>query len=67
MFEKFDWMEGRFQELGEAVSQPETIADTENYQKLLKEHAALEPAVAAYARYRQTLSEEAQARELLER
>ena len=46
MFEKFDWMIGRYQELGEAVSQPEVIADTEHYQKMLKEHAALEPAVA---------------------
>ena len=30
MFEKFDWMIGRYQELGEAVSQPEVIADTEH-------------------------------------
>ena len=27
MFEKFDWMIGRYQELSEAVSQPEIIAD----------------------------------------
>ena len=47
MFEKFDWMIGRYQELGEAVSQPEVIADMERYQKMLKEHASLELAVAA--------------------
>jgi peptide chain release factor 1 len=57
MFEKFDWITGRFQEIGEAVSQPEIIADTENYQKLLKEHAALEPAVRAYGEYQQTLTQ----------
>ena len=66
MFEKFDWMIGRQQELSVAMSQPEIIADTENYQKMLKEHAALEPAVAAYERYQQTLSELQQAREMLE-
>ena len=65
MFEKFDWMIGRYQELGEAVSQPEVIADMERYQKMLKEHASLELAVAAYAKYQNTLSELAQARELL--
>ena len=66
MFEKFDWMAGRCQELSEALSQPEIIADTDNYQKLLKEHASLEPAVAAYQEYQRTLAQETEARELLE-
>ncbi len=66
MFEKFDWMIGRYQELGEAINQPDIIADTERWQKLLKEHAALEPAVNAYGEYQQTLKELAQAREMLQ-
>lgn len=66
MFEKFDWMIGRFQEIGEAVSQPEIIADTDNYQKLLKEHASLEPAVQAYNEYQSTIAHLNEARELLE-
>ena len=65
MFEKFDWMIGRYQELGEAVSQPEIIADTNQYQKLLKEHAALEPAVQAYGAYQATLGGIAEAQEML--
>ncbi len=65
MFEKFDWMLGRYQELSEAVSQPEIIADQAQWQKLLKEHAALEPAVEAYRTYQKTLSDIAEARELL--
>ena len=48
MFEKFDWMMGRYQELSEAVSQPDIIADQARWQKLLKERASLEPAVEAY-------------------
>ena len=65
MFEKFDWMIGRYQELSEAVSQPEIIADQAKWQKLLKEHASLEPAVMAYRAYEKTLSDIEGAKELL--
>ncbi len=65
MFEKFDWMLARYQELSEAVSQPEIIADQARWQKLLKEHASLEPAVEAYRAYQKTLDEIGEARELL--
>lgn len=65
MYEKFDWMIGRFQELSEAVSQPDIIADQALWQKLLKEHASLEPAVTAYGDYQKTLEEIRQAQELL--
>ena len=65
MFEKFDWMVGRYQELSEAVSQPEIIADQAKWQKLLKEHASLEPAVNAYKAYQKTLSDIEGAKELL--
>ncbi|MCI6376734.1 MAG: peptide chain release factor 1 [Clostridiales bacterium] len=65
MFEKFDWMIGRYQELSEAVSQPEIIADQALWQKLLKEHASLEPAVNAYLAYQKTLSDMEGTRELL--
>ena len=47
MTEKFQWMQERYNELSEAVSQPEIIADTARWQRLLKEHAQLEPAVQA--------------------
>ena len=65
MFEKFDWMIGRYQELSEAVSQPEIIADQAKWQKLLKEHASLEPAVMAYRAYQKTLEDIEGAKELL--
>ncbi len=64
MFEKFDWMIGRYQELGEEISQPDATADTDNYQKLLKEHAALEPAVTAYKDYQVTLRQIRETEEL---
>lgn len=65
MFEKFDWMIGRYQELSEAVSQPEIIADQARWQKLLKEHASLEPAVESYRAYQKTLEAIRDAQELL--
>jgi len=65
MFEKFDWMVGRYQELSEAVSQPEIIADQAKWQKMLKEHASLEPAVNAYKAYQKTLEDIEGAKELL--
>ena len=43
MFDQFQWIQGRFEELSVAVSQPEIIADQAKYQRRLKERAALEP------------------------
>lgn len=65
MFEKFDWIIGRYQELTEAVAQPDIIADQVRWQKLLKEQASLEPSVRAYEAYQKTLSDIAEAEELL--
>ncbi len=66
MFEKFDWLIGRWQELSEAVSQPDIIADRPLWQKLLKEHASLEPCVNAYNAYKKTLADIEGAKELLD-
>ena len=66
MFEKFDWLLDRYQELSEALSQPDIIADQPKWQALLKEHASLEPSVEAYREYQQILREEAEAQEMLE-
>lgn len=66
MFEKFDWLIGRYQELSEAVSQPDIIADQARWQKLLKEQASLEPSVKAYEEYQRILTEIKDAQEMLE-
>ena len=65
MTEKFQWMQERYNELSEAVSQPEIIADTARWQRLLKEHAQLEPAVQAWQRYQQLLTQQTEAEEML--
>lgn len=65
MTEKFQWMQERYNELSEAVSQPEIIADTARWQRLLKEHAQLEPAVQTWQRYQQLLTQQTEAEEML--
>ena len=65
MFDRFEWIASRYEELSEAIVQPEIIADAVKYQACLKERAALEPQVEAWQRYQHLLDAIAQAREML--
>ena len=60
MFDKFEWIANRYEELSEAIVQPEIIADTAKYQACLKERAALELQVEAWRRYQALLHSIAQ-------
>jgi len=51
MIDKFLLMKNRYEELSEAIVQPEILADAPAYQQLLKERAALEEPLAVFARY----------------
>ena len=66
MFEQFLGIQGRFDELSTAVSQPEVIADQAKYQQLLKERAILEPQVEAWHRYQTCLHQLEEARSMLD-
>ena len=59
MFDKFEWIVSRYEELSEAIVQPEIIADTARYQALLKERALLEEQVQAWQSY-QALTRQSQ-------
>ena len=65
MFDKFEWIASRYEELSEAIVQPEVIADTARYQAYLKERAALEPQADAWRRYQSLRDGIAQAQEML--
>ncbi len=65
MFDKFEWIASRYEELSEAIVQPEVIADMAKYQACLKERAALEPQVEAWHQYQSLLDGIAQAQEML--
>lgn len=66
MLEKFEWIMERNQELNTALSQPDIILDQAKYQKLLREHAQLQPQVAAFSEYEALLKTEAETIEMLE-
>ena len=57
MFDKFEWMQNRYEELSTAVSQPDIIADQALWKKLVREHAQLEPSVRAWEDYQLLLSD----------
>ena len=65
MLSKFEWIVSRYEELSEAIVQPEVIADTAKYQACLKERAALEPQIEAWQRYQRLLTDITQAQEML--
>ncbi|MDD6052106.1 MAG: peptide chain release factor 1 [Clostridiales bacterium] len=65
MFDKFEWIKSRYEELSEAIVQPEVIGDTARYQACLKERAALELQYEAWMRYQALLARIAQAEEML--
>ena len=65
MIDKYEWIAARYEELSEAIAQPEVISDTAKYQAYLKERSALEPQVEAWQRYCTLTDNIAQAREML--
>jgi len=66
MFDQFQWILSRWEEVSIAIGQPEIIADQAKYQQLLKERASLEPQVAKWAEYQACLRQLAEATEMLE-
>ena len=63
MLSKLDFLESRFNEIGEKINDPEIISDQEVWRKLMKEHADLLPIVEKYREYRHaadTISESTQ-------
>lgn len=65
MFDKLDFLEGRYSELNQRVSDPEVIADTALWSKLCKELSDLTPVVEKYREYKKANSDIEEAKELL--
>ena len=65
MHDRFTAMMDKYEEIAEAIVQPEIIADHARYQALLKERAALEPAVEAWNGYLALERQRAEAEEML--
>ncbi len=65
MFEKLSFIEERFTILAEKISDPDVIADQENWRKLCKEHSDITPIVEKYREYKQAKETIEEAQELL--
>ncbi len=65
MFDKLEFIEEKYQELSEKISDPEIISDQKLWQKLMKEHADLGPIVEKYKEYKDTINGIDEAKEVI--
>ena len=65
MFEKLEDVEKRFEEVSKKISDPEVIARQSEWQKLMKEHAAMVDVVEKYREYKKANKDLEQAKEKL--
>ena len=65
MLEKLDWVKAHYEELAMLLSQPEVVADQARWQRLLREHAQLEPLFHACNAYEQLLTQRTEAEEMV--
>ena len=66
MLKKLEVLEDKYKELNEKISDPEIINDQKTWQKLMKEHADLEPIVMKYKEYRDVLNAIKESKEILQ-
>ncbi|WP_282708858.1 peptide chain release factor 1 [Ligilactobacillus sp. Marseille-Q7487] len=55
LFDRLQMLEDRYEELGELLSDPDVIADTQRFTKLSKEMADLRETVESYDRYKEVI------------
>ncbi len=65
MLDKLKSISERFKEVNDSISDPSIIANQEEYTKLLKEHASLEPIVISYNEYKDTIEQLSANKEML--
>ncbi len=66
MFDKLDFITGKYDELAQKVSDPEIINNQPVWQKYVKEMGEIEPIVKKYKEYRKARTDMADAKEMLE-
>ena len=65
MFQKLEDVEKRYEELTVQISDPEVIARTNEWQKLMKEHAEIAPVVEKYKEYKKAQQTIEESKEML--
>jgi peptide chain release factor 1 len=66
MLDKLEFIEEKYEDLGNKISEPEVIADQSLWQKLVKEHAGMEPVVMNFKEYKAVLSSIEDSKAMLE-
>lgn len=66
MFDKIEFIEEKYKELNQKISDPEIINDQAQWQKLMKEHSDIEHVVMKYREYKTIKSQFDGAKEILE-
>ena len=64
MFQKLEDVEKRYEELNKKISDPEIIAKQSEWQKYMKEHAALVDVAEKYKEYKKTKAAMEEAKEM---
>ncbi|PCS01240.1 peptide chain release factor 1 [Lactococcus fujiensis] len=65
MFDQLESMIGRYEELGELLSDPEVVANTKRFMELSREEANLRDTVATYQEYKKVLATIEESEEML--
>ena len=66
MFEKLESVEKRYVELTQKISDPEVIANNNEWRKLVKEHSSIEDVVLKYREYKETEKNMQEAKDMME-
>ena len=66
IFEKLEFVETRYYELNSQISDPEVIANTNEWRKLVKEHSSMEDVVQKYREYKEIMHNMNEAKEMLD-
>jgi len=66
MFDKLDEVEARFEEIRRKLADPEVLSDPDRLRELSREEHELEPIVATYRRYKETVKALDEAKQILE-
>ena len=65
MFEKLEAIEKKYEELTKKISDPDVIANQNEWRQYMKEHAEIEPIVEKYREYKKTKQSMDEASEML--
>ena len=65
MFDQLETMVGRYEELGELLSDPQVVNDTKRFMELSREEASLRDTVATYNEHKKVLETISDSEEML--